>query len=73
MDQLDTWVLFCRAVLGILPEHFEVAAGSIELVGRDVARLTRKEWTALRGSTVSAVRTGTAMGAARAGTAEIEW
>jgi ABC-type glutathione transport system ATPase component len=45
----------CRAVLGILPEHFEVAAGSIELVGRDVARLTRKEWTALRGSTVSAV------------------
>jgi ABC-type glutathione transport system ATPase component len=45
----------CRAVLGILPEHFEVAAGSIELVGRDVATLTRNEWTALRGSTVSAV------------------
>jgi peptide/nickel transport system ATP-binding protein len=47
--------LTCRAVLGILPEHFTVAAGTIEVDGRDVAGLDRKEWTALRGSTVSAV------------------
>jgi ABC-type glutathione transport system ATPase component len=47
--------LTCRAVLGILPEHFTVAGGTIEVDGRDVAGLSRKEWTALRGSTVSAV------------------
>jgi len=47
--------LTCRAVLGILPEHFSVAGGTIEVDGRDVAGLSRKEWTALRGSTVSAV------------------
>lgn len=47
--------LTCRAVLGILPEHFTVSGGEIDLDGRDVATLTQKEWTALRGSTVSAV------------------
>ena len=47
--------LTCRAVLGILPEHFTVSGGSIELVGRDVAGLSTKEWTSLRGATVSAV------------------
>jgi len=47
--------LTCRAVLGILPEHFTVAGGTIEVDGRDVAGLTAKEWTALRGGTVSAV------------------
>jgi ABC-type glutathione transport system ATPase component len=47
--------LTCRAVLGILPPHFTVAGGTIEVDGRDVAGLTGKEWTALRGSTVSAV------------------
>jgi ABC-type dipeptide/oligopeptide/nickel transport system ATPase component len=47
--------LTCRAALGILPEHFDVVGGSIELVGRDVAALTPKEWTQLRGATVSAV------------------
>jgi ABC-type glutathione transport system ATPase component len=47
--------LTCRAVLGILPQHFTVAGGSIELAGRDTATLTAKEWTALRGSTISAV------------------
>jgi len=45
----------CRAVLGILPEHFTVTGGTIELLGRDVAGFTGKEWTAQRGSTVSAV------------------
>jgi ABC-type glutathione transport system ATPase component len=47
--------LTCRAVLGILPEHFTVAGGTIEVDGRDVAGLSRTQWTALRGSTVSAV------------------
>ncbi|MFF3855389.1 ABC transporter ATP-binding protein [Micromonospora sp. NPDC002575] len=47
--------LTCRAVLGILPEHFTVAGGTIHLAGRDVAGLTRREWTDLRGATVSAV------------------
>jgi ABC-type glutathione transport system ATPase component len=47
--------LTCRAVLGILPAHFAVSAGTVELAGRDVATLTPREWTAVRGSTVSAV------------------
>jgi ABC-type dipeptide/oligopeptide/nickel transport system ATPase component len=45
----------CRAALGILPEHFTIASGRIELDGHDVATLTPKQWTALRGSTISAV------------------
>jgi ABC-type dipeptide/oligopeptide/nickel transport system ATPase component len=47
--------LTCRAVLGILPEHFTVRGGEIELDGRDTATLTPKEWTALRGASVGAV------------------
>ncbi|WP_041939690.1 MULTISPECIES: nickel ABC transporter ATP-binding protein NikE [Frankia] len=47
--------LTCKAVLGVLPKHIEVAGGSIELLGRDVAGLSRPEWTALRGSSISAV------------------
>ncbi|KQC37393.1 ABC transporter ATP-binding protein [Frankia sp. ACN1ag] len=47
--------LTCKAVLGVLPEHIEVAGGSIELLGRDVTGLSRPEWTALRGTSISAV------------------
>ncbi len=47
--------LTCRAILGILPAHFAVAGGSIEIAGRDIARLTTPQWTDLRGSTISAV------------------
>ncbi len=47
--------LTCRAALGILPEHFTVSGGSIELDGHDTAALTPRQWTALRGSTISAV------------------
>jgi len=47
--------LACRAALGILPAHFEVTAGSIEIDGRDIAGLSSAEWTALRGATISAV------------------
>jgi ABC-type glutathione transport system ATPase component len=47
--------LTCRAVLGILPEHFAVSGGSIEITGRDIAGLTSAQWTDLRGSTISAV------------------
>jgi ABC-type glutathione transport system ATPase component len=45
----------CRGVLGILPEHFVLSAGSITLAGHDIAGLSVKEWTQLRGSTISAV------------------
>ncbi|MFJ3669596.1 ABC transporter ATP-binding protein [Streptomyces sp. NPDC090106] len=47
--------LTCRAALGILPAHFEVTGGSIELDGRDITGLTPAQWTELRGSTISAV------------------
>jgi peptide/nickel transport system ATP-binding protein len=47
--------LTCRAVLGILPDQLEVCAGSIRLAGRDLAELSVKQWTELRGSTISAV------------------
>ncbi|WP_442806454.1 ABC transporter ATP-binding protein [Streptomyces sp. NBC_01022] len=47
--------LTCRAALGILPPHFEVSGGSIEIAGTDIATLTPRQWTDLRGSTISAV------------------
>ncbi|WP_393100711.1 ABC transporter ATP-binding protein [Streptomyces sp. LN325] len=47
--------LTCRAALGILPPHFEVTSGSIEITGTDIANLTPEQWTALRGATISAV------------------
>ncbi|MFI5959415.1 ABC transporter ATP-binding protein [Cryptosporangium sp. NPDC051539] len=47
--------LTCRAALGILPEHFAISAGTVEIGGRDIAGLSDAEWTGLRGSTISAV------------------
>ncbi|MCQ4213013.1 ABC transporter ATP-binding protein [Streptomyces longispororuber] len=47
--------LTCRAALGILPPHFEVTAGSIEIAGTDITTLTPARWTALRATTISAV------------------
>ncbi|MFF5412184.1 ABC transporter ATP-binding protein [Streptomyces albidoflavus] len=47
--------LTCRAALGILPDHFAVTGGSVEIDGTDAAGLTTRRWTALRGSTISAV------------------
>ncbi|QQM38272.1 ABC transporter ATP-binding protein [Streptomyces liliifuscus] len=47
--------LTCRAALGILPAHFEVTDGSIEIDGRDITHLSQTQWTALRGATISAV------------------
>ncbi|MEV6345352.1 ABC transporter ATP-binding protein [Actinoplanes sp. NPDC051851] len=47
--------LTCRAALGILPEGITVTGGSIELDGRDLDGIGAKEWTALRGTTISAV------------------
>jgi ABC-type glutathione transport system ATPase component len=47
--------LTCRAVLGILPDQLVVSGGSIRLAGRDLAELSGKQWTELRGSTISAV------------------
>ncbi|MFJ8767404.1 ABC transporter ATP-binding protein [Streptomyces clavifer] len=47
--------LTCRAALGILPQHFEVTGGSVEIDGTDIATLTPPQWAALRGSTIGAV------------------
>jgi ABC-type glutathione transport system ATPase component len=47
--------LTCRAALGILPDQLEVCVGTITLAGHDIAGLSVKQWTALRGSTISAV------------------
>ncbi|MFD3453913.1 ABC transporter ATP-binding protein [Streptomyces sp. NPDC058691] len=47
--------LTCRAALGILPPHFEVTGGSIEILGTDITTLTPHQWTDLRGATISAV------------------
>lgn len=47
--------LTCRAALGILPDQLVVSAGSITLAGYDIASLGVKQWTELRGSTISAV------------------
>ncbi|MFZ3562238.1 ABC transporter ATP-binding protein [Streptomyces sp. BH055] len=47
--------LTCRAALGILPQHFEITGGHVELDGTDTATLTPKQWTRLRGSTIAAV------------------
>ncbi|MGW4123099.1 ABC transporter ATP-binding protein [Nocardia sp. NPDC004711] len=45
----------CRAILGILPDRFETTGGSVHLAGHDISTLTPAQWTALRGSTISAV------------------
>ncbi|MBU6533530.1 ABC transporter ATP-binding protein [Streptomyces sp. NPDC057245] len=47
--------LTCRAALGILPPHFEVTGGSVEIEGTDISTLSPARWTALRGATISAV------------------
>ncbi|MEV1021383.1 ABC transporter ATP-binding protein [Streptomyces sp. NPDC050264] len=47
--------LTCRAALGILPPHFEITGGSVEIAGTDITTLTSAQWTALRGTTISAV------------------
>jgi ABC-type dipeptide/oligopeptide/nickel transport system ATPase component len=47
--------LTCRAALGILPPHFEITGGSVEIGGRDIEGLSPAEWTALRGATLGAV------------------
>ncbi|MFF9045865.1 ABC transporter ATP-binding protein [Streptomyces parvulus] len=47
--------LTCRAALGILPAHFDVTSGTIEIDGTDLTGLTPARWTALRGTTIGAV------------------
>lgn len=39
-----------RAILGILPDSFDVDGGSIELLGRDAAGFSARDWQALRGA-----------------------
>jgi peptide/nickel transport system permease protein len=47
--------LTCRAALGILPDQLVVSAGSITIAGHDIAGLSVRQWTELRGSTISGV------------------
>lgn len=47
--------LTCRAALGILPTHFEITGGRVEIDGDDIAGFTSARWTAVRGATISAV------------------
>ncbi|MFD6149579.1 ABC transporter ATP-binding protein [Streptomyces sp. NPDC060243] len=47
--------LTCRAALGVLPPPLALTGGRVEIDGADTARLTPREWTALRGSTLGAV------------------
>ncbi|MFJ6074089.1 ABC transporter ATP-binding protein [Streptomyces sp. NPDC093065] len=47
--------LTCRAALGILPAHFDVTGGTVEIGGTDITGLTPARWTALRGATIGAV------------------
>lgn len=47
--------LTVRAALGILPPLVERAEGSVELLGRDTERFTKKDWIEARGNVISAV------------------
>ncbi|MBT0769951.1 ABC transporter ATP-binding protein [Kineosporia sp. J2-2] len=47
--------LTCRSALGILPDGFTVSGGSITVAGQDISALSVKQWTTLRGTTISAV------------------
>lgn len=44
-----------RAILGILPDAFDVDGGSIELLGTDAAGFSARQWQALRGGDVAAI------------------
>jgi ABC-type glutathione transport system ATPase component len=44
-----------RAILGILPDSFDVDGGSIELLGKDAAGFSTRQWQALRGGDVAAI------------------
>jgi len=47
--------LTCRAILGILPNAVELAAGSVRLAGTEVTGYRERDWRPLRGKRVSAV------------------
>jgi ABC-type dipeptide/oligopeptide/nickel transport system ATPase component len=47
--------LTCRAALGILPDQLVVSAGRVTIDGLDIAGLSARQWTELRGATISAV------------------
>jgi ABC-type glutathione transport system ATPase component len=44
-----------RAILGILPDSFDVDGGSIELLGKDAAGFSTRQWQAIRGGDVAAI------------------
>jgi len=47
--------LTVRALLGLLPEHAEVSAGTLEVDGVDARRLPEREWRTLRGARIALV------------------
>jgi ABC-type glutathione transport system ATPase component len=47
--------LICRALLGLLPPGVAISGGAIRYGGRDVTRLTDRQWRGLRGADLAAV------------------
>ncbi|MCW2929374.1 MAG: transporter ATP-binding protein [Actinomycetia bacterium] len=47
--------LTCRAVLGILPKLIQLSDGSVDILGRRTAELTKQDWLDFRGNVISAV------------------
>lgn len=47
--------ILLKSVLGVLPPHFKVASGRIDLLGTDVLGLNDKSWRPLRGKGISAI------------------
>lgn len=47
--------LTCRTAIGILPSVFAFSGGTIELRGRDIRGFSERDWTAARGTEITAV------------------
>lgn len=47
--------LTCRAILGILPQLFEISGGSVQILGNDTQTLTSKQWNQLRGASITGI------------------
>jgi peptide/nickel transport system ATP-binding protein len=47
--------LICRSLLGLLPPGVEITSGDVRYDGRDLRRLTEREWRSVRGTDLAAV------------------
>ncbi|MDF2959520.1 MAG: hypothetical protein K0S39_1255 [Paenibacillus sp.] len=45
----------CMAALGLLPSGFRISGGSVQLKGRELARLSQKELSSIRGKHISLI------------------